>query len=133
MLSNQCIYVDSSEKIIATRSDFWYFSKMNDSRNDIYCSIIIVFKRLFSSMIEFVISYRNNRLQIQILQWSYMWKIVTVLRNNVSLFYFFNYFWSIEFSWENLSYLLCAFSSSSSTSALSLRKSLLFSECFLSY
>ncbi len=35
--------------------------------------------------------------------------------------------------WRTLYYFVCAFSSCSSTSALSLRKSLLFSECFLSY
>ena len=35
--------------------------------------------------------------------------------------------------WETLYYFVCAFSLCSSTSALSLRKSLLFSECFLSY
>ncbi len=81
-------------------------------------------------MIESVISYRNNRLQVRILQRSQMWKVVTVLRNNVSLFYFFNYFGSIEFSWGNLSYLLCASPSGSSASALSLRKPLLFCMCF---
>ncbi len=110
MWDSQCIYVDSSEKRIATRSDFWYFSKMNDSRNNIYCSIIIVFKRSFNSMIKFVISYRNNRLQVWILQWFINVKNCYCSQKQSFTLLFFQLFLK---HW------------------IQLRKSLLFTMCFL--